>query len=92
MRKKILLKEEQLKKLLETRINEVSNEEVVRELESIDCTGEDLKTLMTKKLSKFGFQVVKILYLGKNLSHKFRPPPSLLQYNIGNPQDIASIT
>jgi hypothetical protein len=66
MRKKILLKEDQLKKILETRITEVSSEEVVNELESINCTGEDLKTLMTEKLSRFGFNMVKIMFLGKN--------------------------
>jgi len=66
MRKKILIKEDQLKRILETRITEVSNQEVVNELESINCTGEDLKTLMTEKLNNYGFQMVKILYLGKN--------------------------
>ena len=66
MRKTILLKEDQLKQLLEVRINEVSTEEIANTLQSIDCTGEDLKKLMTRKLESFGFEMIKIVFLGKN--------------------------
>ena len=64
MKRKIILKEHQLKKLIETRINDFSVEDIAGRLESIECTGEDLKYLVREILSKYGYEDVKVLFLG----------------------------
>ena len=64
MRKKIILKEHQIKKLIEARINDFNVEEIAQRLESIDCSGEDLKYLVTNILKKYGYEGVKVLFLG----------------------------
>ena len=43
MKKKIILKESQLRKLLEVRVNDFNVEDIAQKLESIECTGADLK-------------------------------------------------
>lgn len=63
-RKTIILKESQVKRLMETRINEVSAEAIAQTLASIECTGEDLKTLMDKKLYEYGFEDIRIKFIG----------------------------
>lgn len=68
-RKNIILKEEQVKRLLENRINEISATEVGKSLASIECTGEDIKYLVYIKLREFGFTDIRIKYLGKNDEH-----------------------
>jgi len=64
MKKKIILKEHQIKKLIETRINDFNIEDIALKLESIDCSGEDLKYLVTKILKNYGYEDVKVLFLG----------------------------
>lgn len=64
MRKKIILKEHQIKKLIEARINDFNIEDIAQHLESIDCTGADLKYLVMDILKKYGYQDVKVLFLG----------------------------
>ncbi|MCJ7636082.1 MAG: hypothetical protein MUO21_01180, partial [Nitrososphaeraceae archaeon] len=61
MRKKIILKEHQIKKLIEARINDFNVEEIAQRLESIDCSGEDLKYLVSNILKKYGYEDVKVL-------------------------------
>jgi hypothetical protein len=63
-RKSIILKESQVRRLLENRINEVSAEEIANTLASIECTGEDLKKLIKGKLISYGFEDVRINFLG----------------------------
>jgi len=46
MKKKIILTESQVKKLLETRVNDFNLEDITQKLESIDCSGADLKYLV----------------------------------------------
>lgn len=65
-KKTIILKESQIKRLLESRINEVSAQEMADTLSSIECTGEDLKSLMTRKIIEFGFEDVRVKFFGYN--------------------------
>jgi len=64
MKKKIILKEHQLKKLIEMRINDFNVEDIAQKLESIECTGADLKYLVEEILNKYGYENVKVLFLG----------------------------
>ena len=64
MKKIIKLTESQLDKLTETRINEVSAIELANVLKDIPCTGEGIKTLISKKLMEYGFENVNIKFLG----------------------------
>lgn len=65
-KKNIILNESQLKRLLENRVNEVSAEEIGRMLSNIDCTGEDLKKLLTNKVIEQGFEDVRLKYIGND--------------------------
>jgi len=64
MKKKIILTESQVKKLLEARVNDFNLEDIVQKLESIDCSGADLKYLVSKILRGFGYKDVKVVFLG----------------------------
>jgi len=64
MRKKIILQEHQIKKLIEARINDFNIEDIAKQLNNIDCSGEDLKYLVTKILTNYGYEDVKVLFLG----------------------------
>ena len=64
MKRVIRLTESQLEKLTETRINEVSAIELANVLKEIPCTGESIKSLISKKLMEYGFEDVNIKFLG----------------------------
>lgn len=64
MAKKIILKESQIKKLIEARINDFNVEDIASRLDAITCTGEDLKYLVKKILSEYGYEDVKVMFLG----------------------------
>ena len=64
MKRIIKLTESQLEKLTETRINEVSAIELANVLREIPCTGESIKSLISKKLMEYGFEEVNIKFLG----------------------------
>ena len=64
MAKKIILREDQIKKLIEARINDFNLEDIAHALENIECSGESLKTLVTRNLRKFGYTDIKVLFLG----------------------------
>ncbi len=70
MKKIIKLTESQLDKLTETRINEVSAIELANVLKDIPCTGEGIKTLISKKLMEYGFEDVNIKFLGYGKDNK----------------------
>jgi hypothetical protein len=70
MKRKIILKESQLKKIIETRINDFNVEDIAQKLESIECTGSDLKYLVTEILSKYGYEDIKVLFLGHDQETK----------------------
>jgi len=74
MRKVIKLTESQLEMLTKTRINEVSAIELANILKEIPCTGESIKTLISKKLMTYGFVDVNIKFLGYGENKK------ILQY------------
>lgn len=64
MKRVIRLTESQLEKLTESRINEVSAIELANVLKEIPCTGESIKSLISKKLMEYGFEDVNIKFLG----------------------------
>ena len=64
MKRKIILKEHQLKKLIEMRINDFNIEDIADRLASIECTGADLKYLVREILLKYGYEDIKVLFLG----------------------------
>ena len=64
MKRVIRLTESQLEKLTEARINEVSAIELANVLKEIPCTGESIKSLISKKLMEYGFEEVNIKFLG----------------------------
>ena len=68
MKKIIRLTESQMSKLTEVRINEVTAAEVAKVLEAIHCTGQSVKSLISKSLNEYGFKdvTVKFLNYGEN--------------------------
>jgi hypothetical protein len=70
MRKIIKLTESQLERLTQNRINEVTALELADILKNIPCTGESIKSLITKKLKEYGFQKVDIMFLGYDEQNK----------------------
>ena len=64
MKRKIILTENQIQKLIESRINDFNIEDIAGKLESIECSGEDLKYLVSKILKNYGYEKVKVLFLG----------------------------
>ena len=64
MGKKIILKESQIKKLIESRINDFNIEDIAKRIESVTCTGEDLKYLVKKILGEYGYDDVRVVFLG----------------------------
>jgi len=74
MKKKFILTENQVKKLLEMRVNDFNLEGIVKHLESIECTGDDLKYLVKDVLFKYGYEDISVIFLGyeektKNLKY-----------------------
>lgn len=65
MKKKIILKEHQLRKLIEARVNDFNIEDIAQKLSNIECTGEDLKYLVQNILTKYGYESIKVLFLGR---------------------------
>jgi len=70
MKRKIILKESQLKKLIEARIKDFNIEDIAKKLESIECTGADLKYLVQEILTKYGYENIKVLFLGHDSETK----------------------
>jgi hypothetical protein len=70
MKKKIILREEQLRRLIEFRVNDFNIEDIAEKLSNIECTGADLKYLVSDILSKYGYEQVKVLFLGHDKETK----------------------
>ena len=66
--KSIILKESQFKRIIEGRVNEVTAIDIANILKDIPCTGEGIKSLISKKIMGYGFEDVNIKFLeyGKN--------------------------
>ena len=64
MKKKIIIKESQLKKLIEIKQGEVDIAMVGKELKNLPCSGESVKTLITNRLLELGYKDVKINFMG----------------------------
>lgn len=61
----MLISEEQLKKIMEFKVNELNVIDVAKQLKNnLECTGEGIKTLVTNKLNELGYTNVKINFLG----------------------------
>lgn len=63
MRKIIKITESQMEKLSEIRLNEVTAAEVAKVLEQIPCTGQSVKSLISKRLYEYGFKDVTVKFL-----------------------------
>jgi hypothetical protein len=64
MRNKVLISEEQLKRIMEFKVNELNVVDVTKQLKNLKCTGEGVKSLVGRKLNDLGFKDVKINFLG----------------------------
>jgi hypothetical protein len=64
MRKKMLISEEQLKRIMEFKANELNVVDVAKQLKSLECTGEGIKSLISNKLSELGYMDIKINFIG----------------------------
>ena len=64
MKKKIIIKESQLKKLIQVKQGEVIIAMVGKELKDLPCSGESIKTLIMNKLMGLGYSDVKINFMG----------------------------
>lgn len=64
MKRKIILREDQVKKLIESRINDFNIEDITEKLANIECSGADLKFLVIKILKTYGYEDIKVLFLG----------------------------
>jgi hypothetical protein len=66
MKKKIILTEDQVKKIVADRINDFNLEDIVNSLSKIDCTGEDLKKIVKRILNRYGYKDISVIFLGKD--------------------------
>ena len=64
MRKKVLISEEQLKRIMEFKANELNVVDVAKQLKSLECTGEGVKSVVSNKLNELGYMDVKVNFLG----------------------------
>jgi hypothetical protein len=64
MRKKMLISEDQLKRIMEFKVNELNLVDVSKQLKRLECTGEGVKSLVTTKLTELGYDKIKINFVG----------------------------
>ncbi len=64
MKKKILINEDQLKRIMEFKKNEYDIIDVAKQLKRLPCSGESVKTLVDRKLVELGYRDVKINFVG----------------------------
>jgi hypothetical protein len=64
MKRKIILTENQIKKIIESRVNDFNMEDITNNLSKIECSGADLKFLVRKILKNYGYEDIKVLFLG----------------------------
>jgi hypothetical protein len=64
MKKKVLINEEQLKKIMEYKANEYNVIDVAKQLKNIKCDGSGVKPLVTEKLRGVGYTDIKINFIG----------------------------
>ena len=61
---KVIINESQLKKLREFNGDEPNIKNVGEQLKTIECTGEGIKTLVTRKLNELGYEDIKMTFIG----------------------------
>jgi hypothetical protein len=64
MRKKMVISEDQLKRIMEFKVNELNLTDVAKQLKKLPCTGESIKTLVSNKLNELGYQGIKVNFIG----------------------------
>jgi hypothetical protein len=64
MRKKMLISEDQLKRIMEFKATELNLTDVAKQLKSVECTGEGIKPLVSNKLTELGYQNIKVNFIG----------------------------
>jgi hypothetical protein len=64
MRKKMIISEEQQKRIMEFKTDSLNLVDVAGQLKHLECTGEGIKSLITNKLTELGYYDVKITFLG----------------------------
>jgi hypothetical protein len=64
MRKKMVISEEQLKRIMEFKVNELNVIDVAKQLKHLPCSGDSIKNLVINKLRELGYQDVKISFIG----------------------------
>jgi hypothetical protein len=64
MRKKMLISEDQLKRIMEFKVNELNLVDVSNQLKTLECTGESVKSLITNKLGELGYTDIKVNFIG----------------------------
>lgn len=64
MRKKMVISEDQLKRIMEFKVSELNTIDVAKQLKHLPCSGESIKTLVSNKLNELGYQGVKINFIG----------------------------
>jgi hypothetical protein len=65
-----IITKKSINSLIENNLNPTNRGVVKTELLKIQCTGEDLKSLVGKKLLDFGYSDVRIKFLGYNNENK----------------------
>ncbi len=60
----MLISEEQLKRIMEFKVNELNVIDIAKQLKSLECTGEGIKSLVSSKLSELGYMDIKINFIG----------------------------
>jgi hypothetical protein len=64
MRKKLLINESQMKRLLENSVEERSLVDVAKALKNVECTGESVKTIVKRELNRLEYNDVRISFIG----------------------------
>lgn len=60
----MVINEDQLKKIMEFKVNELNLTDVAKQLKNIPCTGESIKTLVKNELSELGYSTVIVNFIG----------------------------
>jgi len=60
----MLISEDQLKRVMEFKVNELNLVDVSKQLKRLECTGEGVKSLVTTKLTELGYDKIKINFVG----------------------------
>ena len=60
----MVISEDQLKRIMEFKVNELNIVDVAKKLKNLPCSGDSIKTLVLNELSNLGYQDVKVNFIG----------------------------